>query len=172
MLSLSGIAGSAFVGPHTVSPQPSRVSPFQPSMSASFEPEPRAVGDYQFDPLGLGTSETITPFREAEARGAAGQSHATLTRSHITHTRYTLPPAEHLPPPLADQARPPRDAGRHRVAAARDPPPDPGGCGAGGRPRRSGRPGWLAATPRSANLEQSRKSSEQEGKLDELRAAR
>ena len=32
--------------------------------------------------------------------------------------------------------------------------------------------GWLAATPRSANLEQSRKSSEQEGKLDELRAAR
>jgi len=84
MLSLSGIAGSAFVGPHTVSPQRSRVvlsadptlfasgaprvSPFQPSMSASFEPEPRAVGDYQFDPLGLGTSETITPFREAEIK--------------------------------------------------------------------------------------------------------
>merc|ERR1712087_490889 len=31
---------------------------------------PKVVGDYGFDPLGLGTTETLTPFREAELKHA------------------------------------------------------------------------------------------------------
>merc|ERR1719238_2143575 len=49
---------------------PMRMSAGPVMQETSAQPAPAMVGDYGFDPLGLGTSETLIPFREAELKHA------------------------------------------------------------------------------------------------------